>query len=417
MCSKMDEPCLLTDYWEHTLAKGKICKTLVDQLVPCPKDQFIWDTALPGFGIKITPKGCKTYVVQYRSRARRCQSQRLTIGRHGVVTTEEARRAARQFLAKAAMGENPAEDRRSLRRSPTLEDALNTFLVEHADAKLSPSTAKEYRTIVRLHITPLIGKHPLSEVSRKDVAHLHLKMSSYPYQANRALALLSKFFNWSERHGLRPDHSNPCRHLDKYKEQKRERFLSFLELERLGHALGHQLDSGSISVWAASAITLLLLTGARKSEILKLKWSQVDAQRGVIVLHQSKTGAREIVLSKQALDYFAKIPRIHDNPHVICGDRAGHHLTHLHKPWNRVRMDAGLQGVRIHDLRHTFASFAVNSGASLPLIGGLLGHAHPQTTARYAHLSHNPMAAVANSVGALVVSALKLITATEITNG
>jgi integrase len=382
------------------MATGRISKALVEGFSPAGTDQFLWDRDLRGFGLKVTPKGTKTYIVQYRIGGRRGRTERSTIGRHGTFTAEEARSIARQLLGRVAVGQNPAADKRASSSVARMNGALDAFFSDHVAAKLKPATASEYATIARLYIRPTMGKSLATEVTRSDVAHLHLSMRHHPYQANRTLALLSKFFNWCERYGIRPDGSNPCRHVERFKERKRERFLDESETWRLGRAIEKLLRAGAITPWAAAAVRLLLLTGARKGEILNLTWDQVDLQRGVITLRDSKTGSKRIPIGPEAVACLRLLPRLEGNSHVICGSKGGGRLVNLHKAWDRVRSEAELAGVRLHDLRHTFASFAVNAGASLPLIGGLLGHSAPQTTARYAHLADDPLRKLASQIGA-----------------
>jgi len=220
------------------------------------------------------------------------------------------------------------------------------------------------------------------------------------------LAVLSKLFNWAEQHGHRPDGSNPCRHVEKYREQHRERFLSATELARLGGALRSCESDGAVTPWTASAVRLLVFTGARLSEILTARWSWVDLDAGTLTLPDSKTGRKIIYLSAPALEVLADLPRVEDNPYVVCGRKVGAHLVNLQKPWRAIRSRADLDNVRIHDLRHSFASVAAAGGLSLPLIGAMLGHSQPATTARYAHLAADPVRAASASVAGQIAAAM-----------
>jgi len=219
-------------------------------------------------------------------------------------------------------------------------------------------------------------------------------------------ALLSKFFNWCERQGHRPDGSNPCRHVEKFGETKRERFLSAEELTRLGEALRAADAKRTASPWIIGAISLLALTGARLSEILTLKWEFVNLERAMIRLPDSKTGAKTLYLNAPALAVLNELPRVDGNPFVIVGERKGARLVNLQKPWRRIRKAAGLDDVRLHDLRHSFASVGAAGGMSLPLIGALLGHSQPQTTHRYAHLAADPLRAASETIAGSISSAL-----------
>ena len=232
-------------------------------------------------------------------------------------------------------------------------------------------------------------------------------MASKPYQANRTLALLSKFFNWAEKHGLRPDGSNPCRHVEKYRENRRERFLSQAELGRLGDALREAERDKSCSPWVVAAIRLLTFTGARRNEILTLRWHHVSEEHGLLCSPTSKTGRKAVHLNAPALAVLQAIPRLEGNPYVICGERPGRHLVNLEKPWRRIRAAAKLDDVRLHDLRHSFASVAASGGQSLVIIGKMLGHSQPATTARYAHLADDPVEAASDAVGRRIASAME----------
>jgi integrase len=227
-------------------------------------------------------------------------------------------------------------------------------------------------------------------------------MADAPYAANRTIALLSKFFNWCEAQGIRPDHSNPCRHVEKYGEDKRERFLSAEELARLGQVLDEEEKRAGSLPWIVGAIRLLIFTGARLNEILTLRWDHVDFERSMLLLADSKTGKKAIYLNPPSVEVLRNLPRLAGNPYVICGGRAGRHLINLEKPWRSIRAKAQLDNVRLHDLRHSYASIAAGVGLSLPVIGKLLGHSQPQTTARYSHLSADPLRKASWTIGDII---------------
>ena len=226
-------------------------------------------------------------------------------------------------------------------------------------------------------------------MERRDIAELHHKARATPYQANRTLGVLSKMFNLAEVWGLRPDGSNPCRHVPKYREMKRERYLAQAELQRLGAVLAEAECDGSETPQIVAAFRLLVLTGCRLGEIQTLKWEYITP-RGM-ELPDTKTGARRIPLPQAARDVLAALPRLDGNPYVIAGKVEGRYATDLQHPWRRIRARAGLDGVRIHDLRHTYASNAVSSGMAIQMVGRLLGHTQLQTTMRYAHLADDPV--------------------------
>ena len=389
-----------------TMAPGRITKRVVDGTRPTSKDSYLWDDELSGFGLKITPVGRKVYLVQYRLGGRKGRTRRVTIGQHGELTPTAARIEAKRLLGKIAVGHDPASDRDKAKADKTMAAVLDQFMREHVEPKRKVSTAREYERIAELYIVPRLGRRLISEIKRQDVAKLHHELASKPYQANRTLALLSRFFNWAEKHGLRPDGSNPCRHVEKYRENRRERFLSEVELGRLGDALRAAERDKSATPWAVAAIRMLTFTGARLSEILTLEWRHVNEERGFLALPDSKTGRKAVHLNPPALDVLHSIPRLEGNPYVICGEKAGRHLVNLGKPWRRIRKAAKLDDVRLHDLRHSFASVAASGGQSLVVIGKMLGHSQPATTARYAHLADDPVKAASDAVGRHIAAAM-----------
>jgi integrase len=235
----------------------------------------------------------------------------------------------------------------------------------------------------------------LVSVERTDIAKIHHQLRHIPYQANRVLGVLSIMFNLAESWNLRPAFTNPCRGVRKYKEKKRERFLSREELGRLGDALRIEEEFAPSAV---ACIRLLLLTGCRLGEIQTLKWSYLDLDTCLAFLPDSKTGRKTLYFGSVAVKLLRSIPCRRNNPYVVTGDVEGQHLTDMQKPWRRIRKLAELPDVRIHDLRHTFASSGVALGQGLPIIGKLLGHSQPQTTARYAHLAASPALEVADKI-------------------
>jgi len=388
------------------VAKARLTKRAVDAAEVGVADSYVWDDELTGFGLKVTPSGRKVYFIQYRVGGRSGRTRRVMIGPHGVKTPEQARMEAKRLLGDVAAGRDPAAERRSAAEVPTLGRLLDQFLIDHVDAKLRSSTAGEYRRLARLYIDARLRRRAITDVERADVAKLHLSLKDKPYQANRTLALLSKFFNWCEKHGYRGQGSNPCRHLEKYPEDSRERFLSPAELARLGEVLEARQDNESPFV--IGALRLLALTGARLSEVLTLRWDYVDFDQGCLRLPMSKTRKKVIYINPPALEVLNGLPRLERNPFVIAGERPGAHLVNLQKPWRRIRREAGLDDVRIHDLRHSYASVAAASGQSLIVIGALLGHTQPQTTSRYAHLAADPLRAASDSVAGRIADAMNL---------
>jgi hypothetical protein len=275
------------------MAVRALTKRTVDAAEPADRDQFIWDGEIKGFGVKVTPAGAKVYIVQYRTGGRGSPTRRITIGRHGSPwTPEQARREAKGILGEVAGGGDPGAARQAERASLTMRALIRAFLAEHVEPKRKPRSLAEYRRLFDKLILPDLGRKRVKDVTRSDVARLHHALRSTPYQANRVLAVLSKLLNWAERHGYRPDGSNPCRHIEKYREQHRERFLSAAELGRLSEALRSCENDNTVTPWVAAAIRLLIFTGARLSEILTARWSWVDLEAGTLTLPDSKTGRK-----------------------------------------------------------------------------------------------------------------------------
>lgn len=382
----------------------KLTKRSVEALPVEAKDYFVWDSQIAGFGVRVMPSGAKTYQAQYRKGGR---TRRVAIGRHGNITVDEARNLAKEIMGQVAKGENPAEELSQHRKAPTVAALCERFFEAHAKERCKPSTQKEYRRAIDLFIVPALGRFKVVDVERKDIAELHHKFRDRPYQANRTLGVLSKMFNLAEIWGLRPDGSNPCRHVPKYREVKRERYLSQPELQHLGETLVAVEHDGSESPFVVAAFRLLILTGCRLGEIQTLKWAYITPDG--MELPDSKTGARRIPLPQPARDILAHLPRTPGNPYVIEGKLPDSHITDLQHPWRRIRERAGLPNVRIHDLRHTYASNAVSAGMPIQMVGRLLGHTQIQTTMRYAHLADDPVRRAAEEnaarLGVLVGSA------------
>jgi integrase len=380
----------------------RLTKRYVDSLQAEPKERIVFDQTLPGFGIRILTSGRKTFIVQYRSGGR---TRRVKLGRFGTITADEARTRAREMLGAVAGGDNPSEDVRQARMAPTVSALCDRFMAEHVSQHCKPKTVQEYQRSIDKHIKPELGAFRLGDVTRPDVAQLHHRMRKTPFMANQIVRILSKMFNLAEIWGLRPDGSNPCRHIKKNAENPRERFLSATEISGLSTVLDEmEIENPGISS-AANAIRLLMLTGCRMSEIQKLKWDYITPS--YIVLPDSKTGKRKIPIDATVQAILDTIERLSDNPYVITGTVSGQHLTDLQRPWQRIRTRAGLEGVRIHDLRHTYASNAIAAGLPVEMIGKLLGHTQIATTMRYAHLADDPVREAAGLVARITGEAMQ----------
>ena len=387
--------------------RGKIMKRTVDGLqAPAKGELVLWDESLAGFGVRVRPGGGgKTYMLMYRAGVGRgAPLRKLTIGTHGSPWTPDgARIEAKRLLGLVAGGADPAAVKTEHRKAETVDDLAGRFLTEHVQAKRKGSTAAEYERLVDLFVRPALGPKKIADVTRADIARLHHAHRETPYQANRILAVLSKMFSLAEAWGLRRDGSNPCRHIERNPERGRERMLSAAELARLGDALAAYDGSPYIT----AAVKLLLFSGARLSEILGLRWEWINLERGEARLPDSKTGAKTLHLPPPALAVLKGLPRLEGNPYVIVGQKDGASLVNLQKPWQAIRKAAGLTDVRLHDLRHSYASVGAAGGDSLLVIGKLLGHHHAATTERYAHLALDPIKAAAASIAGRIASALE----------
>lgn len=377
----------------------RFTKLAIDTLKPSEKNRIVFDDSMPGFGVRIAPSGRKTFVLQYRVAGR---TRRLSLGQYGTLSLGQAKRLAQAKLAEVSQGGDPSADRKRDRALPTLAEVCERFFEEHAKSRCKLSTQKEYRRCIDLFIVPASGNHKIHHVTRTHIADLHYQYRHIPYQANRTLGVLSVIFNHCEVWGLRPDGSNPCRHVKKYTEERRERFLSQRELARLGETLSKAESDGTETPFVVAAFRLLILTGCRLGEIQKLKWREIRLNDGLLLLEDSKTGAKPVYLGQAACDILRHVPRDKNNSFVIQGALPGQYVTDLQKPWRRLRKAAGLEDVRIHDLRHSHASFAVAAGESLPMIGKLLGHSQVATTARYAHLADDAVKAAAANIDSIV---------------
>lgn len=374
---------------------SKLTKRSIDALNPKDSDYVIWDSQLKGFGIRIWPSGKKTYTLKCRLKGKQ---KKYTIGTHGTFTADQARTKAISILSNVKNGIDPYAELKAHKKALNIADLGKRFLNEYVRTHCKASTAYEYKRSVEIFINPVIGKFKVSDIARPDVAAMHFNLHHIPYQANRTLGVLSKMMNLAEIWGLRQDGSNPCRHVKKYPEKGRERFLSKAEFANLSRALDETELNGDETKSCINAYRLLMYTGCRLGEIQKLEWSHVDFDAQEFHLPDSKTGAKTVYIGDTAMDVLKKIKPLKRNPYVITGKLRGSYLTDLQHPWRRIRSKAGLNDVRIHDLRHSYASNAIALGMSLPMVGKLLGHTQIQTTARYAHLASDPVKEAANLI-------------------
>ena len=372
----------------------KLTKRTVDALEVDRKDAVFWDRELAGFGVRVHTTGRKTYVVQSRGPS---GPKRVTLGRHGEMSCDEARKQAARLIDRIRRGEEISAAAPGA--ETTVAGLAERFMRTHVERHLKPASASAYRTMLEGHILPALGGMGLEEVGGAEVTALHHRLRETPARANQVVHLLSRMYTLAEAWELVPPGRNPCRALRRYRTRKRERFLTPEEYRRLGRALKEACAEGGTWPSAVAAIRLLALTGCRRSEILNLGWDDVDRTAGDLRLRDAKAGPRMVPLTKPVLRVLDAIPRSEDNPWVIAGQRPGKRLTGLHHYWRPVRERAGLADVRLHDLRHSYASRALALGESLYTIGKLLGHASVATSARYAHLMRDAEREAAVRVG------------------
>lgn len=372
---------------------ARITKTVVERL---QSGDCVWDTELKGFGAR-RQKTTASYFLKTRIRGRQ---KWITIGQHNPYTPDTARRQAMAYKLDPSIAVQKKQE------YPTLNEVIERFKLTHYP-KIKPRTRKDYTSLLERQILPSLGKLEIAEITRTDVTKFHHKFAHTPRRANMALAVVSVIMSWAEEFGFRKQNSNPCKGIKKFTENKRERYLSKEELGRLGKAINKAETSGKISIYAAAAIRLLILTGARRGEILTLKWVYIDFEKQVIRLPDSKTGAKSINLNEPTIEVLQSIPRQFGNPYVVVGKVHGQPMVNIFKPWDLVRKAAKIDDFRIHDIRHSFASIAAESGASLLHIGKLLGHKKSTTTERYTHLGNNPIKELNETVGILIKDTMK----------
>lgn len=387
-----------------------------------------YDSELTGFCLKVLPTGAKRWCVEYRSGAggRSVGKTRMVLGSASKLTPDQARQSAAKILAAVALGQDPAGKRSRERAMPTFAEFAERYLREEAETKLKPGTVVNYRIYLRKHAAPIIGTRKVDALDTADVAKMHRKIGqAVPMTANRVVEFVGSVFRYAAISGLVPRGHNPAAHVQGFREQRRERFLNSAELGRLGDAIREAETTGipwkvdkdqpnakhipkngrtKIGPHVAAALRLLILSGARLREILGLRWEYVDLERGLLLLPDSKTGRKAIILNAPALAILKELPRV--DVHVIASDIQGQPRHDLNKPWKLVASRADLAGVRIHDLRHTHASYGAGAGFGLPIIGKLLGHSQPATTARYAHLDNDPLKRASELIGGRLAEAM-----------
>lgn len=360
---------------------------------PASGNRITYDSALPGFGCRVTASGARAFILNYRTTAGR--ERRITIGQYPAWSLRAARDEAKRLSREVDAGRDPLAEEEAERSAPTVADLCRRYVEEHLPRK-RPSSRKDDESLIERTVMPRLCRLKVADVTFDDIERLHREMSKRtPIRANRCLSLLAKMFALAIRWRLRSD--NPARGIERNPENKRTRYLNGDELARLTAALADHADQQ-----AADIIRLLLLTGARRGEVLTMRWADLDLEAGVWTKPGATTKQKttpRVPLSAPARQVLAGIPRTSE---VVFPGRHGGHRVEIKGNWAAIRKAAGLDGVRVHDLRHSYASILASSGLSLPVIGALLGHTQPQTTARYAHLFDDPLRAATERVGAIV---------------
>ena len=364
----------------------KLDQRRVDALKPRKSAYNVRDRDLKGFGLRVWPSGKKRYFVHSQHRGRRVWK---TIASAESASAGEARARAATTLATIRRGgDAPASP------EETVFEAVADEVFTRYARNWKPGTLKVNRNYYRNHILPRFKGRPIAGIDSRDVRQWFASLHAKPAAADRSAPILSVIMRQAEIYGYRPVGSNPCKGIKRYRREGRERFLSAAEIRSLAAALDRFETDRPQQV---AIIRLLLLTGCRASEVRTLKWRY--RREGKLFLPDTKTGGRAVPLAPSAVRLLTSLPRDEDNPWVIAGRKPGWHLTDLQHPWRRIRGRAGLDDVRIHDLRHSFASRALALGEDLPMIGKLLGHTQVQTTARYAHLARDTVKASAARIG------------------
>jgi integrase len=385
---------------------------LTDALVrrlPAPAKGYAitWDSEVAGFGVRVSAGGVKAFIFNYRVKSSG-RERRPTIGRFPNWTVGAGRIEARRLQRVVDQGADPRGELEDQRAAPTIAELIARFELEHLSRK-RPSTRRAYGFLIENHIRPALGSLKVAEVAFADVDSLHRKVTSVagPYAGNRCKSVVSKMFTLSIRWGMRTD--NPARGVEANAEVQRKRYLKDDELLRLTRALAAHPNRQ-----AANIIRVLLLSGCRSGEAMAMRWADVDLAAGLWSKPASSTKQKEdhvVPLSAPLRQLLSEIQSEQKTgkralgEYVFPGKGASGHYAELKGVWRKLCRGAGIAGLRIHDLRHSFASELASGGASLPLIGALLGHSNPATTSRYAHLFQTVQRAAVERVGAVITAA------------
>jgi integrase len=384
----------------------RLTQAFVDAQEATGRDRIVFDSQVSGLGLRITPTGKKIFIAQaYVARRKR----RITIGYSPDISLSRARLEAQQTLIAMRQGIDPTADRKarlraSAARTVTIRELSARWLTEFAIPKLKPRTVSDYRQLLDRHILPFLGNLTVAEIDHGQIERRHREMKSTPRRANYAISVLRALLSFAVKHGLRS--SNPAGGVKLYRENKRERFLSEAEFGAAADGISKAEAAGTIGPFAATGLRLALFTGARSGEITSARWEFVDWERRLIRLPDSKNNQpRTIRLSDAAIEVLRATP--HVGAFIVAGQKRGSPYRNLTHAWTRVRKIAGLDDVRLHDLRHSFASLALSHGTPLFTVGKLLGHKDANSTQRYAHLAADTLTQANDQIGEAMQAAIK----------
>lgn len=402
----------------------KLSNRLIESLAPQSTRYIVWDEARKGFGLRVEVSGLKSFILRYRAAGggRNAPSREMVIGRFGTWNADEARKEAGKFLNEVDVGQDPAADRARKRTELTITQLCELYLKEGTANKKASTLAIDKGRIER-HIVPLLGKRLVSEIDSRDIRRFMQDVAKGKTKADiktkfrgraiveggkgtatRTVGLLGGIFSFAIEEKMRTD--NPVRGVKRFADKKGERFLSGSELASLGEAI-RQVEAQGANQFAIAIIRLLTFTGARKSEITKLKWQEVDFERSCLRLQDSKSGAKVVPLGPAALTILSEFTMASGSPFVFPAEAGGFAFQGTEKVWAKIKIAAGFTDLRIHDLRHSFASVGILAGNNLTIIGKLLGHADVKTTARYAHLADDPVKQAANRISNSIAAAME----------
>jgi integrase len=360
------------------------------------RGDWVTDTVLPGFKVR-RPNRLALYGLNIRLQGR---MRWISLGTEAELTPDQARSEAERIRGLKRQGQDPASDRDRRKGAISIEAAVVRFMAEHVRRKLKPRTAAHYAETFDRLIRRHFGRWRVDSLSEGDVAQWHANMMATPTQANRALAILSSLMTWTVRRKWRD--TNPCRGVPRFKERAIIRYPTPGDLARIADAMDELVAEGALNLFFATGAKILMMTGARRSEIFEAEWSWLDVERRCLVLPDSKTGTKIVTLPGAAMELLAQVPRLNNCPWIFPSIKTDRPFVNFHVQWKLVLRRAGVGHWRLHDLRHGFASTAVSAGASLYAVGRQLGHAKPQTTTRYSHLSDSARRELTETVAALI---------------